>query len=201
MTKIQRTTFKTSRAAQYVEASALQAMTGQSGFAFASVVIKELMDNAFDACETARVAPEVFLGSSRSPGEIQITVSNNADGIPPDTVRGALDFNVLVSDKAAYRSPTRGAQGNALKTVFGIPYALGSVELVVVEAKGLRQEARVWKDPSSGMPGRAPCRPPTKASTRVPWRRRCESTSGRPSPATPRSSTTGPGLSRAPAHD
>jgi hypothetical protein len=121
-------------------------MTGQSGFAFASVVIKELMDNAFDACETARVAPEVFLDSSRSPEEIQITVSDNAGAIPPDTVRGALDFNVLDSDKAAYRSPTRGAQGNALKTVFGIPYALGSVELVV-EAKGLRQEVRVCLSP------------------------------------------------------
>jgi hypothetical protein len=55
---------------------------------------------------------------------------------------------VLVTDKAAYRSPTRGAQGNALKAVFGIPHALGSLEPVVVEANGTRHEARVWKDPA-----------------------------------------------------
>jgi DNA topoisomerase VI subunit B len=43
---------------------------------------------------------------------------------------------VRVSDKAAYRSPTRGAQGNALKTVIGIPYALGSREPLDVVARG-----------------------------------------------------------------
>ena len=150
MTKLQRTTFKTSRAAQYVEARALQAMTGQPRYHFADVVVKELLDNALDACETARVGPEVSVNISQEAEEQEatITVSDNGPGIPPETVRGALDFSVLVSDKAAYRSPTRGAQGNALKTVFGIPYALSSLEPIVVEANGLRQEIRVFKDHS-----------------------------------------------------
>jgi DNA topoisomerase VI subunit B len=149
MTKLQRTTFKTSRAAQYVEARALQAMTGQYKGAFADVVVKELMDNALDATETAGVAPEITLEvEGRRDSVAGITVTDNGPGIPPETVHGALDFDVLVSDKAAYRSPTRGAQGNALKTVFGIPPALGSLEPVVVEARGLRHEARVWKDPA-----------------------------------------------------
>jgi hypothetical protein len=146
--KLQRTTFKTSRAAQYVEARALQAMTGQSRGHFADVVVKELMDNALDACETAGVPPEVGLEVARNDQEIRIAVSDNGPGIPPETVRGALDFGVLVSDKAAYRSPTRGAQGSALKAVFGIPHALGSLEPVVIEARGLRHEVRVWKDPA-----------------------------------------------------
>jgi DNA topoisomerase VI subunit B len=112
-------------------------------------VTKELMDNALDACETSGVAPEITLAvEERFSGGVAITVSDNAGGILPETVHGALDFNVLVSDKAAYRSPTRGAQGNALKTVFGIPHALGSLEPVVVEARGTRHEARVWKDPA-----------------------------------------------------
>ena len=51
MSKLHRTTFKTSRAAQYVEARALTAMTGQRESNFADVVVKELMDNALDACE------------------------------------------------------------------------------------------------------------------------------------------------------
>lgn len=144
MSKLHRTTFKTSRAAQYVEARALTAMTGQRESKFADVVVKELMDNALDACESTGVAPEITLAvEDRLSEGVAITVSDNASGIPQDTVHGALNFAVLVSDKAAYRSPTRGAQGNALKTVFGIPHALGSLEPVVVEARGTRHEARV----------------------------------------------------------
>jgi len=124
-------------------------MTGQPKGKFADVVVKELMDNALDACETSGVAPEITLAvEEQFLGGVVITVEDNAGGIPHDTVHGALNFDVLVSDKSAYRSPTRGAQGNALKTVFGIPHALGSLEPVVVEAKSTRHEARVWKDPA-----------------------------------------------------
>jgi len=146
--KLERTTFSASRAAEYVEASQLQAVTGQAKPNFAGVVIKELADNALDACEEAGVAPKVGIEVTRTGGEMAIVVSDNGTGVPPKTVRDALDFSVRVSDKAAYRSPTRGAQGNALKTVFGIPPALGSLEPVVVEARGLRHEIRVWKDPA-----------------------------------------------------
>jgi len=122
-------------------------MTGQRATKFGDVVAKEAMDNALDACESSGVPPEVTLTTeTRDDGSVAITVEDNAGGIPVETVHGALDFNVLVSDKAVYRSPTRGAQGNALKTVFGIPHALGSLEPVVVEAKGTRHGARVFKD-------------------------------------------------------
>jgi DNA topoisomerase VI subunit B len=57
--KLERTTFSASRAAEYVEASQLQAVTGQAKQNFAGVVIKELADNALDACEEAGVAPKV----------------------------------------------------------------------------------------------------------------------------------------------
>jgi hypothetical protein len=63
-------------------------------------------------------------------------------------VRKVLDYNIRVSDKAAYRSPTRGAQGNALKTVIGIPYALGSHEPLVVEAQGASHRIKPWVDPA-----------------------------------------------------
>src|SRR5215210_904660 len=150
--KLERTTFSASRAAEYVEASQLQAVTGQAKQNFAGVVIKELADNALDACEEAGVAPKVGIEVTRSEagGEMAIVVSDNGTGVPPKTVRDALDFSVRVSDKAAYRSPTRGAQGNALKTVFGIPPALGSLEPVVVEARGLRHEVQLSKDLVAG---------------------------------------------------
>jgi hypothetical protein len=62
-----------------------------------------------------------------------------------------LDYSVRVSDKAAYRSPTRGAQGNALKTVIGIPYALGSKAPMIVKARGIRHSISPWVDPSGAV--------------------------------------------------
>ena len=58
------------------------------------------------------------------------------------------DFNVLVSDKARYRGPARGAQGNALKTLLGIPYALDITEPVIIESAG--HPPRVTGEQSTG---------------------------------------------------
>lgn len=69
--------------------------------------------------------------------------------MPPELIDRILDFDRLVSDKAAYRSPARGAQGNALKTVLGIPFALGVHEPVIIEACGLRHEVTVGLDPGA----------------------------------------------------
>jgi DNA topoisomerase VI subunit B len=74
-----------------------------------------LIDNALDACENAGVAPEIAVDVQYEQGVIRLTVSDNGTGIPAEVVRKVIDYNVRVSDKAAYRSPTRGAQGNALK--------------------------------------------------------------------------------------
>src|SRR5215217_7237345 len=148
MKKLERTTFETSRAAEYFDARELQAQTGQPVRNFATVALKELVDNALDACETAGVVPEIGIEVEEADELTRLSISDNGPGILPETVRKVLDFDVRVSDKAAYRSPTRGAQGNALKTVVGIPYALGSGEPVVVEARGIRHEIRAWVDPA-----------------------------------------------------
>ena len=52
-------------------------------------------------------------------------------------MRRILNFRTLTSDKSAYRSPTRGAQGNALKTVLGMPCAFGIREPIIIEACGV----------------------------------------------------------------
>jgi hypothetical protein len=60
-----------------------------------------------------------------------------------------LDFSTRTSDKAAYVSPTRGAQGNALKTVLAIPYVLNggrSPTTVRFDARGLRHSITVSTD-------------------------------------------------------
>src|SRR5215212_5545582 len=148
MSELKRTTFETSRAAEYFDARELQAQTGQPASNFATVALKELMDNALDACETAGVAPEVDIEVREEEGLIRLSVSDNGPGIPLETVRKVLNFDTRTSDKVAYRSPTRGAQGNALRTVIGIPHALGCQEPVVIEAQGIRHVIRAWVDPA-----------------------------------------------------
>lgn len=121
--------FEASRAAEYFDARQLSTLTGVPQEQFASVCLKELIDNSLDACETAQVAPEVGVEVEREDGVLRLSISDNGPGIPPEVVRKVLDYSIRVSDKAAYRSPTRGAQGNALKTVIGFPTRSGRASL------------------------------------------------------------------------
>ena len=73
-------------------------------------------------------------------------MTDNGPGISTATVADICNFDMLVSDKARYRGPTRGAQGNAFKTLLGIPYALGVTEPVVIESRRVRHELRVTVD-------------------------------------------------------
>src|SRR5829696_2407315 len=151
VTKLQRTTFEISRAAEYFDARQLSALVGVSQDEFAGVCLKELVDNSLDACETAGVPPVVGVKVEREDDLIRLSVSDNGPGMPAEVVRKVLDYNIRVSDKAAYRSPPRGAQGNALKTVIGIPYALGSREPLVVEAQGVSHRIKPWVDPAGAV--------------------------------------------------
>jgi DNA topoisomerase VI subunit B len=146
--RLERTAFETSRVAEYFDARQLSTLNGVSTSEFASVCLKELIDNALDACETAGVVPEINVEVQYEQGVIRLAVSDNGTGIPAEVVRKVIDYNVRVSDKVAYRSPTRGAQGNALKTIIGIPYALGSREPLVLEAQGVSHRIRPWVDPA-----------------------------------------------------
>ncbi|MFH8380128.1 ATP-binding protein [Kitasatospora sp. NPDC018058] len=115
---------------------------------FGDVAIKELLDNALDAAESARVRPEIGLAVTWADGVARVSVTDNGPGMAGGVVERILDFTRNVSDKESLRSPTRGMQGNAFKTLLGIPYALGVSEPVVVEALGVRHEIAVSADPS-----------------------------------------------------
>src|SRR5262249_16606583 len=142
-----RVTFETSRAGEYFGAGTLQSMTGQPRQRFPAVALKELLDNALDAAEQAGLPPQVRIGVREAGRWVRLTVADNGGGIPPEVVTSLLNFHTFTSDKSAYRSPTRGAQGNALKTVIGIPHALGSRRPVVIEARGVRHTISASVDP------------------------------------------------------
>jgi hypothetical protein len=134
--RLHRQTFRTSRLLEFCSGKELTAQTGHAPIDWPLCILKELTDNGIDACEEAGIAPEIVVKVSTAPGEISI--SDNGPGLPAGTIRAVLDYTVRASSREAYCSPTRGAQGNALKTICAMPFCLdGSVGRVRIDADGL----------------------------------------------------------------
>src|SRR4051794_5090903 len=132
---LERTTLSTSRLLDFASTKELTAQTGHEPGTWPLVVLKELSDNGLDACEEASIAPEITVTVDAS----GISVADNGPGLPAETITGALDFAVRVSSREAYVSPTRGAQGNALKTILAMPFVLdGERGRVEIETGGTK---------------------------------------------------------------
>jgi DNA topoisomerase VI subunit B len=134
---LKRSTFRTSRLLEFCSQKELVLQTGHPVEEWALVILKELVDNALDACEEAGIAPEITVAV----GEGLILVHDNGPGMPAKTVKDLLDYTVRVSSHEAYASPTRGAQGNALKTLIAMPFALdGTKGESLIEARGVSHQ-------------------------------------------------------------
>ena len=82
-----------------------------------------------------------------------ITVIDNGPGLPTKVVESILDFSVRVSSREAYVSPSRGAQGNAIKTIIAMPFALdGDAGRVEVDSRGVRHAITFAVDPIRQQP-------------------------------------------------
>ena len=140
---LKRKTFRTSRLLDFCSEKELIAQTGHRPEAWPLVVVKELMDNALDACEEVReedrVAPEIEIRVD----DDGITVADNGPGIPPKTVADLLDFSIRVSSREAYVALDRGAQGNALKTILAMPYVLSGCKQGKVEIAARRKRHEI----------------------------------------------------------
>jgi DNA topoisomerase VI subunit B len=130
---LQRETFQTSRLLDFCSERELVKQIGHAADQWPLVILKELTDNALDAAEEAGTAPMIRIEVS----DKQIVITDNGPGIPAETVAGILDFAVRVSSREAYASPTRGAQGNALKTIVAMAFALdGAKGETLIESWG-----------------------------------------------------------------
>jgi len=133
--QLQRATFSTSRLMDFFSKKDLTAQTGHHVNDWPTVILKELVDNGLDACEDACIAPALQV-TFDSDG---ISVFDNGPGLPASTVDGVLDFSIRESSREAYVSPTRGAQGNALKTLVAMPFVMdGESGVTTIEACGTR---------------------------------------------------------------
>jgi DNA topoisomerase VI subunit B len=147
--KLTRVAFRVSRLMEFCSERELQNQTGHSVSDWPLVVIKECIDNSLDACEEAEVAPDITVVVEPD----AIVIQDNANGIAADTIESVLDYTIRVSSREAYVSPTRGAQGNALKTILAMGYVLGRMSggdgdaagVTVIESRGVahRIEFRV----------------------------------------------------------
>jgi DNA topoisomerase VI subunit B len=137
--KIKRVPFTVSRLMEFCTRRELVNQTGHNEAEWPLVVLKELIDNALDACEEAEIAPVISITVKGTP----IVVKDNGPGIPAKTIDDVLDYNIRVSSREAYVSPTRGAQGNALKTILPMGYVLdeqhgeNAIGKTVIEVDGV----------------------------------------------------------------
>ena len=132
---LQRKAFTISRLAEFVSESELVKQIGHPVADWLLVIAKEAVDNALDEAEEASVPPVIEIAVE--PGSI--TISDQGRGIPAETVEKLVDYSARTSSRAAYASPTRGAQGNALQTIIAMPFALAreDCETVVIESQGV----------------------------------------------------------------
>ena len=106
-------------------------------------LLKELLENALDACEMTGSPPDITVTVT----EDTVSVQDNGPGLPASTLEHSLDYMVRVSDKAHYVSPTRGQLGNALKCVWAAPYVLdGTHGRVEVSTGGCTHQIDVTLD-------------------------------------------------------
>lgn len=78
VTRLERATFRTSRLLDFASSKELTAQTGHPPEDWPLVVVKELLDNALDACEEAGIAPEIAVRV----GAHGISVIDNGPGLP-----------------------------------------------------------------------------------------------------------------------
>jgi len=122
---------------------------GQSAEWWPIVAVKELIDNALDACENKNVTPKIGIEVD---GPYTI-VTDNAGGIPEAVIRSSMDYMVRVSDKNHYISPTRGQLGNALKCIYAAPYVLsGEIGRVRIETRGVSYDLTIALDRIAQVP-------------------------------------------------
>jgi DNA topoisomerase VI subunit B len=127
--------------------------TGHQESEWPLVVLKELVDNALDECEEAGIPPVISVDVKGD----TIIIADNGRGIPAKTITSVLNYNIRVSSREAYASPTRGAQGNALKTIMPMAYVLDdrgedAVGETFVEAHGIAHRIRFAVDHISQEP-------------------------------------------------
>ena len=139
---LQRETFELSRSMEFFSEKDLTAQIGFAKHQWPVALLKELIDNALDACESANIPPAITVSLHNN----VLIVADNGPGLPLEKLDRSLDYLVRVSDKTGYVSPSRGQQGNALKTLWAAPFVATGTGLIEVQTAAYRREVRITLD-------------------------------------------------------
>ncbi len=139
---LQRETFELSRALEFFSERELTAQIGHTREFWPVALLKELLDNALDACESVGISPVITVELR----DDALMVADNGPGLPLATLEKSLDYAVRISDKTGYVSPSRGQQGNALKTLWAAPFVATSVGRIAVETSTYHRTVIVTLD-------------------------------------------------------
>jgi hypothetical protein len=126
--------YSLSREFDFVRLDGLRRSTGRPAHEWDIYIIKELVDNALDADETVwrqqpdqspDISVQIEYISVPEPASQQLFVQvQNQTLFPINKIEEIFATQRYTSRKAFFKGLTRGALGNALKTLLGIPYAL-----------------------------------------------------------------------------
>ena len=143
--KIERVAFTTSRLMEFAPEKELVAQTGHETHRWLEVIVKELVDNGIDACEEAGVAPviKIAIRTGKRRGAKSRRASSSRTTVPAFRPRPSPASSTTTSgSRHAKRTsrPTRGRQGNALKTILPMAYVLGGKGKgeTWIEARGVK---------------------------------------------------------------
>ncbi|MEO1994081.1 MAG: hypothetical protein ABGZ17_02265 [Planctomycetaceae bacterium] len=146
---LNRQTFRTSRQMDFFSEKELVTQTGHAREEWPLVFLKETIDNALDACDEQAIAPVLHVEVSDN----RISVTDNAGGIPESTIEGVVDFTVRTSSREMYVAPDRGAQGNALMTLLGMPRVIDPDDgCLKITANGKEHRFQCTADPVTQEP-------------------------------------------------
>jgi len=144
-----RESFVLNRQLEFFTESELTKQLGHSRSSWHAVLVAELIDNALDHCEEFGIPPNI----SVTVRDDSISVTDNGRGIPSTVVTSMLDFDSRTSSRLNYACPTRGAQGNAGKCLFALPYVLdGTSGRVEIDAAGVCHKIVATMDTIARMP-------------------------------------------------
>ena len=144
---LERQHFTVSQENRYFDPARLTSMIGQERNQWRHAALKELLDNALDAAESVypSIAPAVVIEFTETETGLILSVADNGQGIPAEEVPRIADFGSNSSTKLFYRAPLRGAQGNAIKTLIGMPVALGQEHgQLEIESQGQCHSIKAW---------------------------------------------------------
>lgn len=138
-----RSLFTIDRGMEFFSETGLQTRIGADRNLWFLAILKELIDNSLDACESERILPEIDIEVAKD----YLKVWDNGPGLKDSVIEGSFNYEVHVSDKSLYTSPSRGQLGNAFKCLYAIPFVLhGEYGRVEIETHGKLHNIEITLD-------------------------------------------------------